>query len=104
MIGPPATVCPDRDPDQGLNGKFSVAQITGLGNFRYQLVESRINIIGKLNLHDRFYAHSAHPYGGPDNISFLDSRIEDPVITEFFSQGGCLPENAAQPPAYVLSI
>src|ERR1700676_5171476 len=104
MIGTAPAISPDRDTDQRLNREFPQAQVTGFRNLRHQLVESRINIIGKLHLYNRFCPHSAHPHGGSDNISFLDSRIEDPVITELLSQGSSLPENASQPAAYILPV
>src|SRR5258708_23801057 len=104
MIGTTAPIGPDRDPDERLNGKFSLAQITGFRNLLHQLIEPRIDIIGKLYFYNGFHPHSAHACCRSANIGFLDRRIEDPVIPELFCQRRGLAEDAPHPAPYVLSV
>src|SRR5258707_1579468 len=104
MIGATAAVGADGDADHRANGELALAEITGFGDLGHQLVEPGIDIIGELDLDDRLGANSAHPYGGADDISLLDGRIEYPVITELFGQGSRLSEDAAKPAADILTI
>ena len=104
MIGSTAAISADGNPDKRLDRKFTLTQIAGFREFCDQLVEPGVNIICELNFYDRPGAHGAHAHRGADDIGFLDSGIENAVVTEPFGEGRGFAEDAAEASADVLSI
>src|ERR1700722_2006575 len=104
MIRAAATISPDRDPNDRLHRELPLRQIAGLRDLGHQLVEPRINIIGKLDLHDRLCPNRTHPNRRPDNIRFLYSGIEYAGVPELLRERRRLTEDPAQPPPYILTI
>src|SRR5688500_5396375 len=104
MIGTTTPIGANWYANQALNGELSVRQKTTLGKFDYQLIDGRPDVVGELDLYNRFCANGSHTRCRPDNIGFLYRRVEDPVIAVFLRERRGLTKDAPQPAAYILTI
>ena len=104
VIRSTATISADRYTKYHRHRKLTHGEIATLGQLGNQLIQSGIDIIGKLNFNDRPYPNSCHASGRTDDIGFLDGCIENPMIPELITEGSCFSKNPTQSLAYILSI
>src|SRR5690554_1321158 len=65
-------------------GELRSRAITQTRSFRHELIQSRIDIIGKLDLRHWPHAISSHADGNPDDTTFADRSVETARFTMLF--------------------
>ncbi|MNX90139.1 hypothetical protein D3C86_1221760 [compost metagenome] len=104
MVRTTTTIGTDRHTDDVAYREFTAAQVTGFRDLCHQLVQTRINIIGKLYFYNWFQPHSTHTHGRTDDISLLDSGIEYTRITKLLCQCCSLSEYTTDTATHILSV
>ena len=63
--------------------KFARAAVADASELTDDLIEARINVVGKLNLGDGSESVNAHADGRADNAAFSNGCIDYPVFAKF---------------------
>ena len=104
MIRTSATVRPNRHSEDIAHRIFTCGKVARFRNFCHQLIDTRIDIICKLNFHNRLQPHSTHSYRGTNDIRLLDSGIKYPFISKFLSECYCFSKYASYSFAHILPV
>src|SRR6185295_16830136 len=104
MIGTSTSISTHGYPDQRLYRKHPFREVATLGKFLHKLIDTRPDVIGKLDFNNWFCPHGTHSRRRANDISFLDGSIKDTLITVFLRKRRGLAKNPTQSPANILSV
>ncbi len=82
--------------DRHRRGVLASRAVADAGEFGNDLVETRENIVGELDLGDRAHTVCGHAHRHGDDRALIDRRVEDAGRTVFLLQAARHPENAAE--------
>src|SRR5690606_8631709 len=82
VIRTATTIGTNRHPDNIAHRIFTTAKIARFGYLCYQLIDTRIDIVGKLHLYDWFEPYCTHAHCRAYNIRLLYSSVEHPFVAK----------------------
>src|ERR1035437_938727 len=95
MIKTSVNISTNSNPGNNRSSPVIIGSIPKSNEFTFHLHEGGPDIIGKLNLYDRFKSSQSHSNSNAHNTCFSQRRIEDSLITIFsrktFSSGKYSP-------------